>query len=249
MNHDPTGVADRRGAADGAADIARIAHGLAHPLRVVLARYTANHGPCSFTQLAALTGASPGQVGNHLAVLRDCGVLTMEREGRTSWYRVPDSRVAEAVENLAAAAGAPSEVALDRPATSLARRCTDHVGGALGVGVLDAVVAAGELRPDPGRPRGFTLSDAEHPVLTALVGRPALRETVGRAAAAGSRALAVGCEDTTEHALHLGGGLGAAVLDAARRRGWVEDVPGSRALSVTADGARELRRIGVGAAR
>ena len=43
--------------------------------------------PCSPTQLAALTGLPVGSVGNHLAVLRDAGLVVRRRSGRSVLYR------------------------------------------------------------------------------------------------------------------------------------------------------------------
>jgi hypothetical protein len=67
-------------------------------------------------------------------------------------------------------------------------------------------------------------------------------------AAEGSRRrrLAFACLDWSERRAHLGGALAAALLDAALRRRWLTREPGSRALSLTPFGRRELvRRFGL----
>jgi len=62
------------------------------------------------------------------------------------------------------------------------------------------------------------------------------------------RAFARACVDLTQRRPHLGGALGAALLDAALRRRWVSCDLDSRALSVTSAGRRELRsKLGVNA--
>jgi DNA-binding transcriptional ArsR family regulator len=59
------------------------------PVRAQLLTELAN--PRSTTQLVALTGYGLGSVGNHLAVLRDAGLVARRRAGRSVlYYRTPD---------------------------------------------------------------------------------------------------------------------------------------------------------------
>jgi hypothetical protein len=60
------------------------------------------------------------------------------------------------------------------------------------------------------------------------------------------RRFAFACLDWSERRCHLGGALGAAVLDTLLRRRWVTRARRDRTLAVTSLGARELRsRLGV----
>jgi hypothetical protein len=60
------------------------------------------------------------------------------------------------------------------------------------------------------------------------------------------RRFAFACTDWTERQPHLGGGLGAALLEVALKRRWVRRGRDSRALAVTAIGRREITtRFGV----
>jgi hypothetical protein len=60
------------------------------------------------------------------------------------------------------------------------------------------------------------------------------------------RKFAYGCLDWSERRAHLGGALGAAILDVALGRKWVRQDLDSRALALTPTGRRELRaRFGV----
>ena len=60
------------------------------------------------------------------------------------------------------------------------------------------------------------------------------------------RRFAYACVDWSERRPHIGGALGAALLDVALRRRWVGQDLDSRALSVHPAGVRELsRRFGV----
>ena len=55
------------------------------------------------------------------------------------------------------------------------------------------------------------------------------------------RRFAYACVDWSERRPHIGGAVGAALLDLALRKRWVEQDIDSRALSVTQRGARELQ--------
>ena len=66
-------------------------------------------------------------------------------------------------------------------------------------------------------------------------------------AQASRRAFARYCVDWTERRPHLAGALGAAIAARLLELEWVTRRPGSRALSITPAGGRELRaRFGVG---
>jgi len=54
------------------------------------------------------------------------------------------------------------------------------------------------------------------------------------------RRFACGCLDWSERRFHLGGALGAALLDIALKRKWVRQDLDSRALNVTTSGRREM---------
>jgi hypothetical protein len=59
------------------------------------------------------------------------------------------------------------------------------------------------------------------------------------------RSFARACLDWSERRPHLAGALGAALADALLAQDWVRRRPNDRALLVTADGKRRLRRLGV----
>lgn len=51
-------------------------------------------GPLTVTALVERTGLTQSNVSNHLACLRDCGLVTALAQGRYSLYRLSDERVA-----------------------------------------------------------------------------------------------------------------------------------------------------------
>jgi DNA-binding transcriptional ArsR family regulator len=230
MNHDYGPVA-------GAADPAQLAQALGHPLRLSAAKLLADRGPMSFTALREVLDVQPGLLGNHLAQLLTADVLVVQRRGRTRWYRLPDARVAEVVENLYTATGTVVG-ADDAPRdTALARRCTDHVGGRLGVELAGRLLADGVVVQD-GDTYAMGVGVPSSPILAHVM-------DAGGDVPSGRRAAVTGCPDTTEGRDHLGGLLGARLAAGLHRAGWVEDVPGSRALSITASGWEGLHTLGV----
>lgn len=210
--------------------IAELSRQLAHPLRVTLLSYVAEHGPCAFSELVEASGATQAQVGNHLSVLRRAGLLVTERQGRQSLYRLPNAHLAEALANLAAAAGVSTETTAARHDIADARACYDHIGGRLGVAVLATL-----LRQE------IIIGDTD------LVEGPAAELLTKFAAPVQEtrRRFAYGCPDWTEHAPHLGGALGAAIADNFTERQWIRRRPGSRILDVTGKGRTALRKLGV----
>lgn len=58
--------------------------------------------PAYPADLAAALDASRPAVSNHLACLRDCGLVVAEPEGRRVRYRLADRRLAHALTDLAA---------------------------------------------------------------------------------------------------------------------------------------------------
>ncbi len=57
-------------------------------------------GPLTVGDIVKTTGLSQSNISNHLSCLRDCGLVSVEQQGRFSYYRLSDERVA-ALLNLA----------------------------------------------------------------------------------------------------------------------------------------------------
>ena len=54
-------------------------------------------GPLTVGEIVASTGLSQPNVSNHLACLRDCGLVTAEQQGRYVTYYLSDDRVADLI--------------------------------------------------------------------------------------------------------------------------------------------------------
>jgi hypothetical protein len=120
-----------------------------------------------------------------------------------------------------------------------ARTCYDHMAGSLGVRLHDAFVASRWITEETAGSTSYAVTPAGATALAPLgIDVGALR--------AQRRRFAFACLDWSERRAHLGGALAAAVLDVALRRRWVGREPGSRALTVTPSGRREMaRRFGL----
>jgi hypothetical protein len=194
--------------------------------------------------LALQAGVKAPTASAHLARLVEGGLLEVERRGRHALYRMASPQVARALEALAAlAAPAPAgsfREAKHGRALRIARSCYDHLAGQVGVAVTAALLERGALRPQRATY-----------VLTAAGERLLVRMGVDVASARRARrAFGRPCLDWSERTHHLAGALGAAMLDAFLRDGWLRRGDATRALTVTAAGARGLARtLGIAAPR
>jgi DNA-binding transcriptional ArsR family regulator len=194
-------------------------------------------GAVTVSEIAASLAESQPKISNHLAVLRKAGLVQFGREGRKSIYRLSGPSVAVLIESISALARGPDD-SKATPELARARTCYDHLAGALGVQLFDWLLAKGALTRDRRDPGAIGLG-------------PKGREIFGRlgvdlhTATRKRRRFALACLDWTEKKTHLGGSLGAALSDAFTERGWVVRRPGSRAVSLSANGRRQLRRLGV----
>ena len=82
---------------------ARLAHALAHPVRLRILALLRDEG-AYVMHLTSMLGRPQANVSQHLAILRDAGLVTDEREGMTVVYRVRDARVFDLVDRLVALA-------------------------------------------------------------------------------------------------------------------------------------------------
>ncbi|MFD3759479.1 ArsR/SmtB family transcription factor [Streptomyces sp. NPDC058622] len=81
----------------GTADVAATLQALATPSRLhILARL--QEGPCSVSDLAETVGMEASACSHQLRLLRNLGLVTGERHGRSIVYALYDSHVAELLE-------------------------------------------------------------------------------------------------------------------------------------------------------
>lgn len=73
---------------------AKLFRGLADPSRLSILT-ALRGGPLTVSDIVRATGLTQSNVSNHLACLRDCGLVANEQAGRYVHYRVSDPRVAQ----------------------------------------------------------------------------------------------------------------------------------------------------------
>jgi DNA-binding transcriptional ArsR family regulator len=218
------------------ADLAKVAGLIGDPHRASFLLALIGGGECSAGELADRAGASSSLASGHLAKLLDGGLVLAERRGRRRYYRLAGPEVARAIEGLLA-------IAPERRAASLrestrgeairrARTCYDHLAGRLGVALTDSLGAQGVVCVADD---GWSLTDTGRRRLEAFGVDVGALETR-------RRTLIRPCLDWTERRPHLAGALGASLAERIVELGWVERLPQTRALRITAAGARELRR-------
>lgn len=71
---------------------AKLFHGFSDPSRLSILE-TLRSGPLTVTKIVRATDLSQSNVSNHLACLRECGLVTREQRGRHAHYQLSDERV------------------------------------------------------------------------------------------------------------------------------------------------------------
>jgi DNA-binding transcriptional ArsR family regulator len=224
-----------------APDLAAVAGLLADATRACFCLALMDGRAWTAKELARHAGVAASTATEHLNLLVGGGLLAEVRQGRHRYLRLAGPEAAELVEHLAAfspvRAAPPRSLPADgrRRALARARTCYDHLAGALGVAVTDAMTERGLLRRDGG----LALTPDGHAWLAALgitlPPPPSRRPPV------------LPCLDWTERRPHLGGSAGAALYRHALDAAWLTRIGTSRAVALTPAGERALRdHLGLG---
>lgn len=189
------------------------------------------------SELAQLAGVTAQTASNHLMRMTEAGLLQVEKQGRHRYHRLASPAVAQMIESIMRLAAPDSSVKPVRTgprdaALRAGRTCYDHLAGHLGVSLADALIDAGHL--DLGIDAGEVTDSG-----MALFERAGIN--VEAIAAKSSRILCRPCLDWSERRPHLAGAIGAALCSHCFANGWIRRVEGTRAVSVTPDGQRQLR--------
>lgn len=212
--------------------IASVAALIGDPARANILTALMDGRALTASELAEVAGVTLPTASGHLAKLSDAALVAVEKQGRHRYYRLHSADVAEVLEKLmglAQRSGAlrvrtgPRDEALRE-----ARICYDHLAGEQGVALLSRLF------------ENDLLSPGETPGLTDK-GRMAFSK-IGidvEALARKRRPICLHCLDWSERRHHLGGSLGAAILERSVALGWIKRGEG-RTLSVTAGGQSAL---------
>jgi DNA-binding transcriptional ArsR family regulator len=220
--------------------ISSLGHLLADPGRtaILLALLEGRSLPAG--ELAKAACVSAQSASAHLAKLGRGGLITMQRLGRHRYYKLTGQRVANALEALGAIstvrpAGEYAAAKADQ-SMMIARSCYDHLAGRVGVALTETIERQRVIVAEGERDYRVTASGTEW--LNRLgIGMEALERS--------RRNLARKCLDWTERRPHVGGALGAALMEHFLCEGWLARNRGSRALRVTEKGRRSFIELGV----
>ncbi|MBV7535475.1 winged helix-turn-helix domain-containing protein [Duganella sp. sic0402] len=210
---------------------ARVAAAIGDPTRALMLSRLLDGRFYTATELAQHAGVAAPTASQHLKLLVDEGLARVRAQGRHRYYMLADGNVAHALEALLRVAdGAlPETTRWKAPAMRglrHARSCYGHLAGVLGVDLCNCFVE-----------NGWVEGDVNDYALTAD-GAARLRG-LGIVLNEGPRQL-YGCVDWSERRDHFAGPLAVALLDNFIERGWLRRNDDSRALQVSACGARAL---------
>jgi DNA-binding transcriptional ArsR family regulator len=219
--------------------VAGIAAAIGEPARARMLYSLVDGRARTSTELAVIAEVSPSTASVHLQRLVGQRLLKVSAQGKHRYYRLEGSGVATALEALGVLAGGARTQFMPNTPSHLraARSCYDHIAGSLGVRLHDRYFALGWLAERSG----------DRCELTAAGTKAFAGLGIDIDAARGlRRRFAFACVDWSERRPHLGGALGAAMLNIALERKWVTRELESRALRVTTLGCREFwSRFGV----
>ncbi len=179
---------------------------------------------------------TPSTASVHLQRLKTQRLVTVFAQGKHRYYSLEGANVAAALEALSVLAGSSRDVFVPNTPNLLraARTCYDHIAGTLGVSLHDRFKAMGFLSGGSGANNAYDLTRGGTKAFEDL----GIDVTAIRAL---RRRFAFACVDWSERRPHIGGAIGAALLNVAMKRKWVLQELDSRALTVTRIGRREMR--------
>lgn len=185
----------------------------------------------SATELAMAAALSPQSASAHLSKLLTGGLVVCERSGRRRLFRLKNADVAAAIEALGALADDSRLPAM--PEMRFARTCYDHLAGVLAIALRNQLLRNGALRHQGN---AFAVTPAGKRLLCTLdIDADSLRGL--------RRSFARKCLDWTERHHHIGGALGAALLDRFIEMKWLTRMRETRAIRLTHAGESGLEQV------
>ena len=218
-------------------NIARIAALIGDPARAEMLTALMADRALTATELAGIAGITKQTVSAHLAKLREARLIAVEAQGRHRYFRLADRDVARLLESLMGVAFRTGSVRLRssprEPALRKARVCYDHLAGELAVTTYEAMLERRVFRSDAD---GFELTRSGIAWFTDF-GIDVSHLRTHR------RSLCRPCLDWGERRHHLGGALGAGLLQRFYALRWGKPEPDSRVVKFTPAGEAALRRL------
>ncbi|HZD95198.1 MAG TPA: winged helix-turn-helix domain-containing protein [Candidatus Sulfotelmatobacter sp.] len=219
------------------AAVARIAGAIGDRARARILYSLADGHARTSTELAVVAEVSASTASAHLNRLKAERLIKVHAQGKHRYYSLEGPNVASVLEGLSVLAGGrvTNRFVPNTPSQlRTARTCYDHIAGTLGVLLHDCFQARGWFSADRAKNDNSYKLTAE--------GAKAFQALGINLTDVGSlrRHFALACLDWSERRPHLGGALGAALLNLALKKRWVTQELDSRALVVTRTGRREF---------
>ena len=189
------------------------------------------------TELAVSADISRQACSNHLQKLTEANLLQVVKSGRHKYYRFANDKVAQIIENLASLIPTESKsiqkTKQEQVGIKYARSCYDHLAGTLACNLTDVMLKKKIIVYSN---KTFNITD--HGVEWFYkIGINVLKLSEFK------RKLAFPCLDWSERKNHIGGSLGAAILDLFIENDWIRKSKNSREIIVTGIGELELDKI------
>ena len=189
------------------------------------------------TELAITADVSLQSASNHLSQLVKARLLVTEKQGRHKYYRFASDRVAQAIENIAGLMSPPpfTESINQSPLKGIkyARTCYDHLAGKIGVQLTHSLLQNKWLIAFNDR---YEVSNAGSKHFDNM----GIDITATQKQA---RKFAYPCLDWSERNHHLGGALGAALLQSMIQKDWIRKTKHSREIVITGKGGVEISKL------
>lgn len=218
--------------------ISQIATLLSDPKRTAMMWALIDGSARAADELALIAGLSPSSASAHLGRLSAGGLLKVEARGRKRFFRIAAPEIGTAVEALANATLVSAPLSqppslYDGPTPSLrkARLCHDHLAGELASALYQRLINSGWLE------------HGDHGLQVTGRGGNRFAERGIYIQALAQSETVCSCFDWSERRPHLGGALGAGILQLFMQSGWLRVADDTRALQVTQIGEREIEKI------
>jgi DNA-binding transcriptional ArsR family regulator len=212
-------------------DLAGIAALIGAPARARMLTALMGGKALTATELSLEARVTASTASAHLAKLTTARIVAIEKQGRHHYFRLFNADIASALEELYCVARQPRTGPSD-PALRVARVCYDHLAGERGVWMLQQLRNRRFL---DGRDGISVSPDGESFFARFAINLDALSES--------RRPLTRVCLDWSERRHHLGGALGAAILDRIFTLRWARSDRDSRALLFTQRGEQAFRMM------
>ncbi|MGH6889435.1 MAG: ArsR/SmtB family transcription factor [Rhizomicrobium sp.] len=210
--------------------IAPVAALVGEPARANMLAALSGGTALTASELAGEAGVTLQTASSHLAKMETAGLIAATRQGRHRYFRIAHDDVAGLLEALMGVAARTGQMRTrpgpSDPALRAARVCYDHLAGEMGVRLLDGLVHRCRIARE-GETLHLTRAGADFMkrFQVDLDGLAKARRPLCRA-----------CLDWSIRRHHLGGALGAALLERFEALNWIRREEKGRAVRFTATG-------------